>query len=114
MRYLRNQMAESELHVARYYAKRRAWVSSLNRSRWVIENYPGAPAVPDALALQAYTYDQLGMTELAAQQLALLRQNYPQHPGLDELARELGAQNENRSWLNILSFGLLGGFTLDD
>lgn len=114
MRYLRNQMAESELHVARYYAKRRAWVSSLNRSRWVLENYPGAPSVPDALALQVYAYDQLGMTDLAAQQLALLRQNYPQHPGIDALAQELGAQNENRSWLNIFSFGLLGGFTLDD
>lgn len=113
MRHLRNQMAESELHVARYYAKRRAWVSALNRTRWIIENYPGAPAVADALALQVYAYDQLGIKDLAEQQLALLRQNYPTHQGLAALTRELAEQNDQRSWLNILSFGLLGGFNVE-
>ncbi|MDP2228153.1 MAG: outer membrane protein assembly factor BamD [Moraxellaceae bacterium] len=117
MRHLRNQMAENELHVARYYAKRKAYVASLSRTRWIIENYPGAPAVPDALALQTWTYGRLGLKELAEQQLALLRQNYPEHPNLDTLGQltlDIGSGNDNRSWLNIVSFGLLGGYRVED
>jgi outer membrane protein assembly factor BamD len=44
MLHIRNQMADQELHSARFYAKRKAYVSCLNRTRWIIENYPGAPA----------------------------------------------------------------------
>lgn len=111
MIHIRNQMATQELHAARFYAKRKAYVSCLNRTRWIIENYPGTPAVPDALALQVWAYGKLGIKDLAEQQLALLRSNYPEHNGIDKLGQltiDIGAHNEDRSWLNILSFGLLG------
>jgi outer membrane protein assembly factor BamD len=111
MIHIRNLMAEQELHAARYYAKRKAYVSCLNRTRWVIENYPGTPAVADALALQVWAYGKLGIKDLAAQQLALLRSNFPEHKGIDELGQltlDIGAGNEDRSWLNILTFGLFG------
>lgn len=111
MVHIRNQMAEQEMHSARFYAKRKAYVSCLNRTRWIIENYPGTPAVADALALQVWAYGKLGMKDLAEQQLSLLRYNYPDHKGIDELGQltlDIGAGNEDRSWLNILTFGLLG------
>ena len=111
MIHIRNLMAEQELHAARYYAKRKAYVSCLNRTRWVIENYPGTPAVADALALQVWAYGKLGIKDLAEQQLALLRSNFPEHKGIDELGQltlDIGAGNEDRSWLNILTFGLFG------
>lgn len=111
MIHIRNLMAEQELHAARYYAKRKAYVSCLNRTRWVIENYPGTPAVADALALQVWAYGKLGIKDLAEQQLALLRSNFPEHKGFDELGQltlDIGAGNEDRSWLNILTFGLFG------
>lgn len=111
MIHIRNLMAEQELHAARYYAKRKAYVSCLNRTRWVIENYPGTPAIADALALQVWAYGKLGIKDLAEQQLALLRSNFPEHKGIDELGQltlDIGAGNENRSWLNILTFGLFG------
>ena len=111
MIHIRNLMAEQELHAARYYAKRKAYVSCLNRTRWVIENYPGTPAVADALALQVWAYGKLGIKDLAEQQLALLRSNFPEHKGIDELGEltlDIGAGNEDRSWLNILTFGLFG------
>lgn len=109
---IRNQMAAQELHAARFYAKRKAYVSCLNRTRWIIENYPGTPAIPDAIALQVWSYGKLGLKDLAEQQLALLRSNYPDYKGIDALGQltlEIGAGNEDRSWLNIMTFGLLGG-----
>lgn len=111
MVHIRNQMAAQELHAARFYAKRKAYVSCVNRTRWIIENYPGTPAVPDALALQVWAYGKLGINDLAEQQLALLRSNYPDSKAISsmgELTLDIGAHNEDRSWLNILTFGLFG------
>lgn len=111
MLHIRNQMADQELHSARFYAKRKAYVSCLNRTRWIIENYPGTPAIPDALALQVWAYGKLQMKDLAEQELALLRSNYPNHKSIDALGQltlDIGTNNEDRSWLNILTFGLIG------
>lgn len=107
MIWIRNQFAESEMHVARLYARKKAWLSCVNRSRYVIENFPGAPQVPDALALQAWAYDKLGLADLATQQRALLKASYPEYRGEDALTREI-IDNDARSRLNLLTFGLLG------
>lgn len=107
MIFIRNQMAEAEMHVARFYARKKAYVSCLNRTRWLIENYPGAPQTPDALALQTWAYGKLGIKDLSEQQLALLKTNYPDYDKLKKLEREL-SDNSNRSWINIASFGLFG------
>jgi outer membrane protein assembly factor BamD len=65
MVYLRNRLADYEMHVARYYMKRGAYVGALNRARGLIETYDGAPAVLDALDVGARAYRQLGMDDLA-------------------------------------------------
>lgn len=72
MIFLRNQLAEGELNIARYYQQRGASVAALNRARWVVENYPGSPSVPEALQLMIAQYEELGMTDLANQAKALL------------------------------------------
>jgi len=77
MIYLRNQLAEAELHVARYYQIRGALVAVINRARWVVENYPESSAVPEALKLLADNYQKLGMTDLATQTRELLAANAP-------------------------------------
>lgn len=107
MIYVRNQMAESEMHVAKFYARKKAWLSCLNRTRWVIENYPGSPQIADALALQVWAYGKLDLKDLAEQQLALLKTNFPNYDKLEQLGREVN-DNNNRSWLNLTSFGLFG------
>lgn len=107
MIFIRNQMAESEMHVARFYARKKAYLSCVNRTRWIIENYPGAPQTPDALALQAWAYGKLDLKDLAEQQRLLLQTNYPDYDKLKKLEREL-SDNNNRSWINIASFGLFG------
>ena len=66
MIHLRNRLADYDVHVARYYVKREAWVASARRARGVIEEFDGAPAVKEALEIMILSYERLEMTELAA------------------------------------------------
>ena len=114
MIWLRNQFAEAEMHIARYYLKRGTWISALNRARWVVENYPQTPQTPEALAMTVYCYQKLGTPDLADSSLALLRANYPDYVDAKGRVRiDLGPQNEKRSWLNMATFGLIGSRDVD-
>ncbi|WP_286240297.1 outer membrane protein assembly factor BamD [Neptuniibacter halophilus] len=79
MVYLKNRLAAYEVHVARYYIKREAFVAAANRGRYVIENMQETPAVPDALAVMIEAYTLLGMQDLAADTRSVLQQNYPDY-----------------------------------
>jgi outer membrane protein assembly factor BamD len=85
MQYLKNNLAMYEIHVARYYMKRGAYVAAANRAKYVIENYPKTPATPDALVLMVKAYRQLDLTDLANDALRVLELNYPDHPELGGL-----------------------------
>ena len=65
MIYLRDRLASYDVDIARYYLKRGAYVGSARRAKLVIDNYEGAPATRDALAIMIVSYDRLGMTALA-------------------------------------------------
>mgnify|MGYP006287312211 CR=1 FL=1 len=86
MVFLRNIMAEYELEVGTYYARRKAWVAALNRARYVIETYPRSPATIEALKLMARCYDNLNMPEVAADTRRVLEHNYAEF--LDDEKRE--------------------------
>jgi outer membrane protein assembly factor BamD len=86
MVFLRNIMAEYEVQVGEYYERRKAWIASLNRARYVIETYPGAPGTVDALKLMARSYEKLDMPELAADTRRVLEHNYADL--MDEEKRE--------------------------
>src|SRR5882762_556093 len=64
MRYLVNALANNEVHVARYYMKRGAYVAAANRAQYAIEHYPQAPAVEEAMVLLMRAYNALGMDDL--------------------------------------------------
>ncbi|MBL1141645.1 MAG: outer membrane protein assembly factor BamD [Proteobacteria bacterium] len=81
MRYLRNILAKNEVHVANYYMRRGAFVAAVNRARFVVENYPRTPSVPDALVVLAKAYRVLEMNDLSDDALRVLELNYPNHPG---------------------------------
>ncbi|HYG56070.1 MAG TPA: outer membrane protein assembly factor BamD, partial [Burkholderiales bacterium] len=49
MRYLVNALASHEVHVARYYMKRAAYVAAANRAQYAIQHYPQAPAIEEAV-----------------------------------------------------------------
>lgn len=76
MIFLRNRLANYEVYVARYYMKRGAYVAALNRSKYTIENYDGAPAVKEALEISRDAYTQLGMQDLADKSAAVLALNF--------------------------------------
>ncbi|MGC1387145.1 MAG: outer membrane protein assembly factor BamD [Steroidobacteraceae bacterium] len=77
MIFLRNRLADFELHVALYYMKRGAYVGALNRAKFCIENYDGAPAVQGSMKVLVDAYRKLKMTDLAANAERVYTDNYP-------------------------------------
>jgi outer membrane protein assembly factor BamD len=111
MIYLRNILAEYEVNVARYYIRRGAYIAAANRGRYVFENFQSTPSVPDALAVMVEAYQLLNMQDLADQTLAVLSGNFPEHHSLtgnNQLKASESVKNSDKSWLNIISFGLFG------
>lgn len=64
MKYLVNALASNEVHVARYYVRRGAYVAAANRAQFAIKTYPDAPANEEALFLLVKSYDALGLADL--------------------------------------------------
>ncbi len=77
MVFLRNRLADHEVHVARYYMKRKAYAAALNRATRCMQIFDGAPAVADALLIMLEAYRKLGMWDLAEDTEKVLVGNYP-------------------------------------
>jgi outer membrane protein assembly factor BamD len=77
MKYLVNALASYEIHVARYYMKRGAYIAAANRAQYALKNYPQTPASEEALLIMVQAYDALGMTELKNDTDRILRMNFP-------------------------------------
>src|SRR5438132_3915986 len=90
MKYLVNALASHEVHVARYYMKRGAYVAAANRAQYALKNYPQAPAQEDALLIMIRAYDVLGMPELRDDAERILRKNFPDSVQLKSLLTQLG------------------------
>ncbi len=86
MLFLKNTLAMHEVHVAEYYLSRGAYVASANRARYVVENYQRTPAMPDALVILAKSYKAMQLPELSEDAVRVLELNYPDHPGIREVA----------------------------
>ena len=109
MVYLKNLLAAYEVHVAEFYIERQAFLSALNRSRYVVENFQGAPAVPRALEIMVEMYLRLGLNDLANAGIEILKLNYPDSSQLTENGDFLvSTQITDPDMLYSLSFGLLG------
>lgn len=111
MIYIRNVLAAHELNVASYYLGRGAYVAAANRARYVIENFSQTNAAPDALALLIEANWQLGLDDAAHDALEVLALNFPAYHAFDQqgqLVLRKIIDNRERSWLNMVTFGLLG------
>ena len=107
MKYIGQELAESEMNTARFNIKRKAWLAAIERSQWVIEHYPQAPQTPEALATMAFGYQQLGDKATAQQYIELLKQNYPQLVKANGEVNIRAARVEG-SWWNRATLGVLG------
>ena len=76
MVFLRNRLAKYENHVAEYYIERGAYVAAVNRAKYALEHYPGAPQLEQTLALMVVAYENLGMTDLAADARRVLEESF--------------------------------------
>ena len=101
MIYLKNRLASYEIHVARYYVRRGAWLAAANRGRYVVENYQETPLVPEALSIMVLGYTELDLPELAADSQAVLDANFPDYQASIQRAKQ-------ESLLSTATFGLLG------
>ncbi len=77
MRYLVNSLAQYEVHVARYYMKRGAFVAAANRAQFAVQNYPQALALEEAVFIMVKAYDSLGMNDLRDAADRVMRKNFP-------------------------------------
>ncbi|MBK6981140.1 MAG: outer membrane protein assembly factor BamD [Betaproteobacteria bacterium] len=89
MEYLVDALARHEVHVARYYLKRGAWLSAVNRAQDILVRFPGSPERREALEIIVEGYDRMGMPDLRDGAKKVLAANYPAVP--------LAQEGKNRS-----------------
>jgi len=80
MIYLKNALARHELHIARFYMDREAYVAAANRTNYILEHYQGTPSVPYALEIQIKAYKILGLQGLVQNTTEIYNYNYPDGP----------------------------------
>jgi outer membrane protein assembly factor BamD len=77
MNHIVNSLARYEVHVARYYMSRGAYLAAINRAQQAIRDYRDAPALEDALDILMQAYDALAMPQLRDDTRRVLELNYP-------------------------------------
>lgn len=87
MTALRNTLAMHEVHVARFYIDREAYVAAAKRANYVVEHYQRTPAVPYALLVMKQAYDKLGLQDLANDTERVYNLNYPDGPPVPEVSQ---------------------------
>jgi outer membrane protein assembly factor BamD len=78
MTYIVNSLAQYEVHVARYYYSRGAYVAAINRAQNALADYRDVPALEEALFILMRSYDALGMAQLRDDTRRVMEKNYPQ------------------------------------
>ncbi len=84
-------LARHELHVARYYLRRGAWLSAVNRAQDILVRFPDSTLRRDALDILVEGYDRMGLPELRDDARKVLALNYPTDPMVQE-------SRNRRSW----------------
>ena len=77
LNYLVNTLALNEIHVARYYMKRSAYIAAANRAQYALKTYPQAIANEEGLLIMVQAYDKLGLTDLRNDAERVMKTNFP-------------------------------------
>ena len=96
MDYIVNALAAYEVHVARYYYRRGAFIAAANRAQQTVNEFQQAPAVEEALYLMVLSYDRLQMATLRDAADRVLRKNFPDSRFLRD-----GLVARERAWWQI-------------
>ena len=96
MTYIVDSLAQYEVHVARYYYSRGAYVAAINRAQSAISDYQDVPALEEALFIMVRSYDALGMAQLRDDTNRVMEKNYPRS---EYLAR--GFRSSQGPWWKV-------------
>jgi outer membrane protein assembly factor BamD len=84
MNFIINSLASYEVHVARYYFRRGAYVAAVARAQGAVAEYQQSPAAEEALYILVQSYDKLQLTALRDDADRVLRKNFPSSSFLDQ------------------------------
>jgi outer membrane protein assembly factor BamD len=96
MDYIVNTLAEYELHVARYYFRRGAYVAAVNRAQQVVVEFQGAPATEEALYIMVQGYERLGLQALRDDANRVFQKNFP-----NSTFPSQGLRKPGKAWWHI-------------
>jgi outer membrane protein assembly factor BamD len=94
MDYIVNSLAAHEVHVARYYYRRGAYVAAANRAQRTVQEFPQTPSIEEALYLMSASYERLGLDALRDDAQRVLKQNFPE----SRYPAEGPAERQRRWW----------------
>jgi len=93
MNYIVNSLAGYEVHVARYYYRRGAYVAAANRAQQVITEFQQSPSAEEALFIMAASYDKLGLNDLRDDAERVLQASFP-----NSTIKTEGVRTKKSSW----------------
>ena len=96
MTYIVNSLALYEVHVARYYFTRGAYVAAINRAQLAITDYRDVPALEEAMYIVYQSYDALGITELRDDAKRVMEKSFPKSEFL-----LTGIKPGSKSWFKL-------------
>ncbi len=77
MNYLVDSLAANEVHVARYYLRRGAYLAAANRAQFAVANFQQSPSTEEALYILVRAYSELGLTDLRDDAERVMKKNFP-------------------------------------
>ena len=73
---IQDVLASKEMHIAKYYLKRKKWVAAINRLKTIVSDYETTVYVEEALHRLVETYYKIGLVEEAEKYASVLGYNY--------------------------------------
>ena len=77
MNYIVNSLAAYEVHVARYYFRRGAYIAAVNRAQQTVLEFQQSPSAEEALYIMMQSYDRLGLIPLRDDAARVLKATFP-------------------------------------
>jgi outer membrane protein assembly factor BamD len=94
MVWLQDLIAHHELHVAKWYMRRGAYLAASQRASDMLRDFPESSGQAEALEIMVRAYTELGLTQLAADAKQVLDHNFPGYE------MKLVIQPRNERWID--------------
>ena len=94
--YLKNRLAENELAVGKFYLKKNAQISAINRFKVILEKFQNTSVIPETLYRLSEALLISGLKEEAQKSIAILNYNFPQNEW-SSLSKSLLVNNLNKN-----------------